>query len=273
MLWRNRRMSGNVVDRRGMDGSLGIGTLIFGAIIYTLMGGNPGEFFAQNTGMVQRQEALPAQDDEKRFVSVVLADTEDVWNSVFQSNGLRYREPKLVLFTGMVQSACGRGSSAVGPFYCPGDEHVYLDYGFFRELENSLGAGGDFAAAYVIAHEIGHHIQKLLGVHDTFRDRVGGMDEKGRNKLSVRMELQADCFAGVWANQTQKMSRSLEEGDIQEAMSAATAVGDDRLQKASRGEVVPDSFTHGTSIQRVTAFERGNNSGNPQVCLNSYSFQ
>lgn len=273
MLWRNRRMSGNVVDRRGMGGTMGIGTLVIGAIIYTLMGGNPGDFLSQNASTVQRQEEAPAQDDEKKFVSVVLADTEDVWNSVFHSNGLRYREPKLVLFNGMVQSECGRASSAVGPFYCPGDEQVYLDLGFFRQLSSSLGAEGDFAAAYVIAHEIGHHIQQLLGVNDTFRDKTSGMDENGRNRLSVRMELQADCLAGVWANQTQKMSRSLEAGDIEEAMNAATAVGDDRLQKASRGEIVPDSFTHGSSAQRLAAFERGHSAGDPQICLNSYSFQ
>lgn len=263
-------MSGNVVDRRGMGGTMGIGTLIIGAIIYTLMGGNPADFVSENAGTVQRQEANPAQDDERKFVSVVLADTEDVWNSVLRSNGLRYREPKLVLFTGMVQSACGRASSAVGPFYCPGDEQVYLDLGFFRQMQGQLGAGGDFAAAYVIAHEVGHHIQQILGVNENFQDKSSGMDEKGRNRLSVRMELQADCLAGVWANQTQKMNRSLEEGDIEEAMNAASAVGDDRLQGATRGEVVPDSFTHGSSAQRLAAFERGHKEGNPQLCLNSY---
>jgi len=274
MLWKNRRTSGNIVDRRGLGGGIGIGGLIIGAIIYTLMGGNPSDFLAQNAETVQRQEAPAESDDnEKKFVSVVLADTEDVWNEVFHSNGLRYREPKLVLFTGMVQSACGRASSAVGPFYCPGDEQVYLDLGFFRQLSGSLGAEGDFAAAYVIAHEIGHHVQNLLGVNESFHQQISGMEEKGRNRLSVKIELQADCFAGVWARQTQRMNQSLEAGDIEEAMNAATAVGDDRLQKASRGEVVPDSFTHGSSAQRVAAFERGHSAGEPQVCLNSYSLQ
>ncbi len=273
MLWRNRRMSGNVVDRRSMGGPMGIGGLLIGAVIYFLMGGNPAVYLAQNAGSVQRQEATPAQDDQKKFVSVVLADTEDVWNSVFRSNGLRYNEPQLVLFNGMVQSACGRATSAVGPFYCPTDKKVYLDLSFFRQLEGTLGAEGDFAAAYVIAHEVGHHVQNLLGVADTFNDRAQGMDENGRNRMSVRMELQADCLAGVWASQTDRMNKILEAGDIQEAMNAATAVGDDRLQKASRGEVVPDSFTHGSSEQRMTAFKRGHEKSDPQVCLNSYSFQ
>ncbi len=272
MLWRNRRMSGNLVDRRSAGG-MGIGGLVIGAVIYFLMGGNPAVYLAQNADSIQRQEASPAQDDEKRFVAVVLADTEDVWNSVFHSNGLRYSEPQLILFNGSVQSACGRASSAVGPFYCPADKQVYLDLSFFRQLSGSLGAEGDFAAAYVIAHEIGHHIQNLLGVADTFQSRTQGMDERGRNQLSVKMELQADCLAGVWAKQTDKMKQVLEEGDIEEAMNAATAVGDDRLQKAARGEIVPDSFTHGSSEQRMTAFKRGHENGNAQVCLNSYSLQ
>lgn len=272
MLWKNRRMSSNILDRR-TGGGLGIGGLIVGAVIYFLMGGNPSHYVAQNADSIQRQEAPEAQDNEKRFVGVVLADTEDVWNKVFHANGLRYREPKLVLFNGMVGSACGRASSAVGPFYCPGDEQVYLDLGFFRQMETSLGAGGDFAAAYVIAHEVGHHIQNLLGINGDFHQLAERMDEKGRNGLSVMMELQADCFAGVWAAETQRMNRSLEAGDIQEAMNAASSVGDDRLQSATRGEVVPDSFTHGTSAQRLAAFRLGYKRPDPQTCLNSYSFQ
>ncbi|MES2525621.1 MAG: neutral zinc metallopeptidase [Bdellovibrionota bacterium] len=273
MLWRNRRMSGNVVDRRSMGGPLGIGGLLVGAVIYFLMGGNPAVYLAQNADSIQRQEVSPEQDEEKRFVSVVLADTEDVWNSVFSQGKLQYEEPQLVLFNGSVDSACGRASSAVGPFYCPSDKKVYLDLSFFRQLSGTLGAEGDFAAAYVIAHEVGHHVQNLLGIADTFNDRAQGMDENGRNRMSVRMELQADCLAGVWASQTDRIKKVLEPGDIEEAMNAATAVGDDRLQKASRGEVVPDSFTHGSSEQRMTAFKRGHEKGDPQVCLNSYSFQ
>lgn len=272
MLWKNRRMSGNVLDRR-RGGGLGIGGLIIGAVIYFLMGGNPAVFLAQNAGQVQKQEAAPARDDEKNFVSVVLADTEDVWNKVFHSNGLRYREPKLVLFRSQVQSACGKASSAVGPFYCPADEQLYIDLDFFRQLSQSLGAGGDFAVAYVIAHEVGHHIQNLMGINETFQSKASGMDASGRNRLSVRMELQADCLAGVWARQTDQLNKSLEAGDIDEAMRAASAVGDDRLQEVTRGEVVPDSFTHGTSVQRLEAFKRGHAEGDTQVCLNSYSFQ
>ena len=273
MLWRNRRMSSNVLDRRSMGGPLGIGGLLIGAVIYFLMGGNPAVFLAQNADQMQRQEANPAQDDEKRFVSVVLADTEDVWNNVFRSNGLRYREPKLVLFSRAVSSACGRASSAVGPFYCPGDEQVYLDLSFFRQLSESLGAGGDFAAAYVIAHEVGHHVQNVLGVNESFNQLAAGMDATGRNALSVKMELQADCLAGVWAKQTDRINKSLEQGDMEEALDAASAVGDDRLQSRSGGQVVPDSFTHGTSAQRLAAFRRGHDQGDAQTCLNSYSFE
>lgn len=273
MLWRNRRMSSNLIDRRSAGGPLGIGGLLLGAVIYFLMGGNPAVFLAQNSGNIERQEAPAGEDTQKQFVGVVLADTEDVWTSVFHTNGLRYREPQLVLFNGMVQSACGRASSAVGPFYCPGDERVYLDLGFFRQLESSLGAGGDFAAAYVIAHEIGHHIQNILGINEDFHQLSQGMDERGRNSLLVKMELQADCLAGVWAAETQRMNQVLEAGDIEEAMTAAAAVGDDRLQKAARGELMPDSFTHGTSAQRLAAFKQGHQAGEPQTCLNTFSFQ
>lgn len=272
MLWRDRRMSSNVLDRRAAGG-LGIGGLLIGAVIYYLMGGNPAVYLAQNARNIQRQEATPKNDDEKRFVSVVLADTEDVWNSVFRSNGLRYREPKLVLFNGAIDSACGRASRSVGPFYCPRDEQLYLDMSFFRQLSDDLGAGGDFAEAYVVAHEVGHHVQKLLGISDAFENLSSGMDAAGRNRLSVKMELQADCLAGVWARETDRINRSLEKGDVEEAMNAATAVGDDRLGKKIQGTVIPDSFTHGTSAQRLAAFQRGNAEGDPQICLNGYSFQ
>jgi predicted metalloprotease len=263
MLWRNRRASGNVIDQRRMGGPLSVGGLIVGAVFYYLMGGNPAEYVAMNSGQMQSQEARSGQEDSKQFVSVVLADTEDVWNEIFQSN---YREPKLVLFNGMVASACGRASSSVGPFYCPQDEQVYLDLGFFNQLSSSLGAEGDFASAYVVAHEVGHHVQKLLGLEEKFRAKQSMANERERNLLSVRMELQADCFAGVWAKRTQNAKNVLEKGDIEEALNAASAVGDDRLQKRSRGEVVPDSFTHGTSEQRVNAFRAGFFEGNPKDC-------
>lgn len=255
MLWRNRRESSNVVDRRGMGG-IGIGTLLVGAVIYTIMGGNPLEYLAYNAGDVQQQQAKPVDSDEKHFVSVILADTEDVWNEIFQVNKMQYREPKLVLFTNSVDSACGRASSAVGPFYCPGDQQVYLDLGFLNQLSRQLGATGDFAQAYVIAHEVGHHVQTLLGVKQA--------------RSSVPMELQADCLAGVWAYQTERAKNVLEQGDLEEALNAASAVGDDTLQKASGREVVPDSFTHGSSAQRVTAFKKGYKTGLMQTCLESY---
>lgn len=250
MLWRNRRGSDNVIDRRGLGGGLGIGTLIIGAIIYTLAGGDPTEFIAQNAGTMQRQEVSPENDEEKQFVSVVLADTEDVWNEIFKQNNLTYREPSLVLFNNVARSACGSASSAVGPFYCPADEQVYLDLSFFRQLSHGLGAEGDFARAYVIAHEVGHHVQTLLGIKTP----------------GVAMELQADCLAGVWAKRTEQAKKVLEEGDVEEALNAASAVGDDKLQQAAGQEVVPDSFTHGSSAQRIGAFRRGFAQGDPNAC-------
>jgi predicted metalloprotease len=192
-----------------------------------------------------------------------------VWNQIFKGNNITYREPKLVLFTQAVRSACGRASSAVGPFYCPTDQRVYLDLGFFDQLSRSLGAKGDFAAAYVVAHEVGHHVQNLLGV-ESFVNSRSASSERTRNQLSVKTELQADCFAGVWAKQTDKAKQVIEDGDINEAVTAAAAVGDDRLQQANRGEVMPDSFTHGSSAQRVEAFRQGFSDGNPQTCLDSY---
>lgn len=270
MLWKNRRMSGNVMDRRGRGGPMSIGALVLGAVVYYLMGGNPAEYVAQNTGSMQQQEASPANDDQKKFVSVVLADTEDVWNSIFKANGGTYQEPRLVLFNNMVESSCGRASSAVGPFYCPGDQQVYLDLSFFKQMSQSLGAEGDFATAYVIAHEVGHHVQHLLGIEKAFRQKQEMAGTREKNKFSVMMELQADCLAGVWAKLTDQTKNVLEEGDIEEAMNAASAVGDDRLQKASRGEVVPDSFTHGSSAQRMDAFKTGYENGQPQACLDKF---
>jgi predicted metalloprotease len=272
MLWKNRRESGNIVDRRSMGaGSLGIGGLVIGAIIYFLSGGNPADYLAQNVNNVQRENSSTSavvNDSQKTFVSVVLADTEDVWNDIFKQHGKTYEEPKLVLFKNVAESACGRASSAVGPFYCPRDKQVYLDTGFFDELSGSFGAKGDFASAYVIAHEVGHHVQNLLGIEEAFRGRQARVTSVERNRLSVLVELQADCFAGIWAKHTEQTKKVLEAGDIEEALNAASAVGDDKLQKASRGEVVPDSFTHGSSEQRMRAFQTGYRDGNLQACLN-----
>lgn len=260
MLWKDREESGNVEDRRslGKTGLAvgGIGTLLlllvgwyFGIDVRPLL--NP-----QGGGGAPDAQVDPAQDELKHFVAVVLKDTEDVWNERFQTvYHKRYREPKLVLFSGQVDSACGLADSAVGPFYCPGDEHVYLDLTFFGELKNRFGAPGEFAEAYVIAHEIGHHVQKQLGYEAKVRTR------KGRMSDSVRLELQADYLAGVWAYHAQRTKHILEHGDIEAALTAANAIGDDTLQKRGRGRVMPDSFTHGTSAQRVRAFSSGFKSG------------
>jgi predicted metalloprotease len=242
MKWRGRRESGNVVDRRGMKtvGTLGGGGLIV-ALIYVLLGGDPRVIL--DSVSEPAPVSVSSQDDQTRFLRVVLADTEDVWHQAFQAIGRSYQEPKLVLFSGRVQSACGLASSAVGPFYCPGDQQLYLDTSFFQQLAGQLGAHGDFAQAYVIAHEVGHHVQNQLGLL--------------RRGSSVATELQADCLAGFWAQRTQSLNQSLEPGDVEEALNAASAVGDDALQQASQGYVVPDSFTHGTSRQRMAAFRQG----------------
>jgi predicted metalloprotease len=258
MLWQGQRESGNVIDQRAFGGkSLGLGGLAIGAVIYYLMGGNPLVYVAENAGQVRSSTAAVSPQDEsrKKFAAVVLADTEDVWKSVFASVGKTYRDPSMVLFRGAVRSACGRASSAMGPFYCPEDQRVYLDLGFFDQLAR-LGGKGDFAGAYVIAHEVGHHVQTLLGI-------AGPHTNQG----SVKMELQADCLAGVWAKQTQAQKNVIEAGDIEEAQAAAAAVGDDRLQQRSQGEVVPDSFTHGSSAQRVAAFEQGFGGGRLNDCM------
>ena len=207
-----------------------------------------------------------SDDDLKGFISVVLGTTEDVWNSVFGQLGARYREPSLVLFEGSVRSACGTGMAAMGPFYCPADEKVYIDLDFYRELKNRFRAPGDFAQAYVIAHEVGHHVQKVLGIADKVEGAKRRMGRQGGNALQVRMELQADCFAGVWAHQMQANKGLIEPGDIDEALRAASAIGDDRIQQQAQGYVVPDSFTHGSSEQRVRWFRRGFQSGQLQVC-------
>jgi predicted metalloprotease len=238
----------------------GIGTVLLLLLVWA-MGGNPMDVLQQvEPGPAPPGQTAPApglDDEAKQFVSVVLADTEDVWNRVFQQRGRAYREPKLVLFTRAAQSACGYASAAVGPFYCPPDETIYIDLSFYDLLKRRFGASGDFAEAYVIAHEVGHHVQKLLGIADRVESQRRRMSAEAANRLSVRMELQADFFAGVWARHAQEMKQILDPEDLEEAIRAASAIGDDRLQMESQGYVVPDSFTHGTSEQRVRWFRRG----------------
>lgn len=263
MLWKGRRESGNVIDQRSLGGTgkaMGGGALLIGAFFVYLMGGNPLTYITQNIDTMQpRTQVSEAQDSEKKsFVGVVLADTEDVWTPAFENISQNYRAPRLVLFRGSVESACGMGSAASGPFYCPADEQIYIDLSFFDDMSSKFGAAGDFAEAYVIAHEVGHHVQKLLGL------TRGGRES---NAASVEVELQADCLAGVWAKQNDSAKQVLERGDIEEALGAAAAVGDDHLQKITQGHVVPDSFTHGTSAQRAAAFKQGFNGGDLQACV------
>jgi predicted metalloprotease len=268
MQWSGRRESGNVEDRRGGGGklALGGGATLLAVIACWALGINPSFLF--NSGLVdstsQSRPADPAEEPLKRFVAVVLADTEDVWHAQFVKMGQTYREPKLVLFSGRVESACGSASAAVGPFYCPGDQKVYLDLQFFRELKERFRAPGDFAQAYVIAHEVGHHVQKLLGTSDQVHSKRGQVSKTEENHLSVRLELQADYLAGVWAHHAQQSKKILDPGDLEEALRAANAIGDDRLQRESRGAVVPDSFTHGTSAQRLRWFKKGFETGDVQ---------
>ena len=268
MKWKNARQSSNVQDLRGrggvVGGGIGIGTLIIGAIIY-FMGGDPTVVLQQPGGAPSSQVSQPAagagaNDEEKQFVAAVLGDTEDTWSALFQRRGRTYRPPKLVLFTDRVQSACGIAGSATGPFYCPADQKVYIDLAFFRQLRQNYGAPGDFARAYVIAHEVGHHVQNQLGTMDKVNSLQRRASEKQANALSVKLELQADFYAGVWAHYAQKRGL-VERGDIEEALGAASAVGDDRLQQQAQGYVVPDSFTHGSSRQRQEWFLRGYQSG------------
>lgn len=266
MRWQGGRRSDNVEDRRGMRGPVmaggGLGTLIL-LLLGLYLGVDPQLLMNQVAVQPQQQNAIaPEREDQlKEFVSVILADTEDVWTELFAKAGRRYREPKLVLFTGRVDSACGQASAAVGPFYCPGDEMVYIDLGFYDELENRFDAPGDFAQAYVIAHEIGHHVQKLLGTMDKVHAAQRGMSQEDANQLSVRLELQADFYAGVWAHHAQKARQILERGDVEEGLRAASAIGDDRIQRQAQGYVVPDSFTHGSSEQRVRWFRKGLETG------------
>jgi predicted metalloprotease len=268
MLWQGRRESSNVEDRRGISGrgiaaGGGIGTLIIG-LLYFLLGGNPSDINSGLDPQQQTQSAVPRSAEEEKLASfskVVLADTEDVWDEIFKENGSEYSKPTLVMFTEETRSGCGFSSAATGPFYCPSDEKLYIDLSFFNELQERFHAPGEFAMAYVIAHEVGHHIQKLSGVFDKAEQERQRMSEKEYNKLSVKMELQADFYAGVWANRDQKMKNILERGDIESALNAANAIGDDRLQQESRGRVVPDAFTHGTSQQRMYWFKKGFETG------------
>ena len=269
MRWKGRRQSDNIEDRRGMSaGGLvvggGVGTIIL-AIVITLLGGNPGDLLnspaVSGGGQQGQYQPSPEEEERKEFVSVVLADTEDVWKEQFQSIGRTYQEPTLVLFSGRVESACGMASAASGPFYCPADDNVYIDLSFFNELQTRFGAPGEFAQAYVVAHEVGHHVQNQLGTSDQVQAARQRMSEAEYNRLSVRLELQADFYAGVWAHHTQRMKNVIQEKDIADAIRAAEAIGDDRIQMESQGYVVPDGFTHGTSEQRVRWFLKGWKSG------------
>ena len=267
MRWRGQEQSGNVEDRRRMGPGMMIGggggmVMLVIVVIYALLGGDPRPLLTnmQQGQTSQVQTGEPIDDEASQFVRVVLASTEKVWRNEFERNGMEYRDPKLIMFSGSTQSACGFAQSAVGPFYCPGDNQVYLDVTFFNELANRFGAKGDFAAAYVIAHEVGHHVQNQLGYTKKLDAMRGRVSEEEMNAQSVRLELQADYLAGVWAHYANS-ENLLDPGDIEEAMRCAEAIGDDKLQKEAQGYVVPDSFTHGTSAQRKKWFLKGFESG------------
>ena len=281
MRWQGRRESDNVEDRRGQSGSPMGGGGGFrlpsgkGGIVLLIIVLVAGYYGVDLTGMLTgepvsqqqtTQRSISPQDEEAaKFTKVILADTEDTWGAIFKDMGRQYPQPKLVMYRGATRTACGTGQSVMGPFYCPADSTVYIDLSFYDEMRNKLGAGGDFAQGYVIAHEVGHHVQKLLGIESKVRQLQQNASQAEANRLSVKMELQADCFAGVWGYNMQKQDY-METGDLQEALNAAEAIGDDRLQQQSQGRVVPDSFTHGTSQQRYTWFKRGFDSGDPVQC-------
>ena len=282
MRWQGRRQSKNVEDRRGQSAGgggrrggvmpFGIGTIVIAGIVWFL-GGNPMQFLAgqmQNAPratQTRRQAPRSAQEEQMaQMTKVILADTEETWARIFQSRGERYRPPTLVLFSGQVRSACGFQSSAVGPFYCPADSKVYIDLSFYDELHRKFGAPGDFAQAYVLAHEVGHHIQNLIGVSDQVHAQRRRLSKADANALSVRQELQADCFAGVWANHASTQRQLLERGDVEEGLRAAAAIGDDQIQKKSQGYTVPESWTHGSSEMRVRWFNKGIKSGDINMC-------
>ncbi|MBK8453347.1 MAG: neutral zinc metallopeptidase [Thiofilum sp.] len=274
MRWRSGRQSSNIEDRRQLGTGAkvgGIGVIIM-ALIGLLMGADPmqmlgmvgKEFLGGGTQTVSSRR-VAGNDEEAKFVSTILADTEDVWTPMFRQMGGRYTPPKLVLFTDQINSACGYSTAATGPFYCPGDNKVYIDLGFFNELK-ALGAEGDFARAYVLGHEIGHHVQNELGISQQVSSLQQRMDEANANRLSVLLELQADCYAGVWAHHAQRQRNLLEPGDLEEGLQAAASIGDDRLQRMSGRRINPDAFTHGTSAQRVQWFKTGFQSGNLKTC-------
>ncbi|EMN4467714.1 KPN_02809 family neutral zinc metallopeptidase [Aeromonas hydrophila] len=275
MRWQDRRESNNVEDRRQQGGGGGIpiggkGRLIL--LVVVMVAGYYGvdlsPLLSEPTtqSQPQRQEmSQPAKDPLARFTSVMLASTEDAWGEIFQQSGSRYQAPKLVLYRGATRTGCGQGQSVMGPFYCPADRTVYIDLSFYQEMRDKLGADGDFAQGYVVAHEVGHHVQNLLGIERKMREQQQGLSRAEQNKLSVKLELQADCFAGVWGHYMQR-EQVLEHGDLEEALNAAQAIGDDRLQQQSQGRVIPDSFTHGSSAQRYDWFKRGFDSGKPASC-------
>lgn len=284
MKWEGNRQSDNVEDRRGGGGGggrmvggrgIGVGTIVIALLGGWLFGINPltilgvlgGDGGAPSAQVQQAPDETPGVDDPmKRFVKTVLADTEDVWRDVFTKGGATYSDPKLVLFRGATSTACGQGQSAMGPFYCPADQKVYIDLGFYETLKTRLGAPGDFAQAYVIAHEVGHHVQNLLGISNKVDQKRGQVSQAEFNALSVRLELQADCFAGVWAHHANNARQLLEQGDVEEAINAAARIGDDALQGSSGGAVVPESFTHGTSAQRQRWFANGLKNGSVKGC-------
>lgn len=268
MRWQGRRQSSNVEDKRGLSSKGviggGIGSIVI-VLVVLLLGGDPTALLqniqTSDQSTTTNYSETAEEKEQAQFVSVVLAETEDVWHNIFSDIGESYREPKLVLFTESVQSACGTAGASTGPFYCPGDEKLYIDLSFFNDLQTRFKAPGDFAMAYVVAHEVGHHIQNLLGTMDKIQNLRSRLSEEEYNKYSVRLELQADFYAGVWAHYTDKMKGLLEEGDLDEALNAASAVGDDRIQKQAQGYIIPDSFTHGTSEQRKRWFYKGYTSG------------
>jgi hypothetical protein len=275
MRWEHGRRSDNIEDRRGMRvgkaGGVGIGAIVL-ALVVMYFGGDPSVVLNQagNLAPTQSEQSTatfsPEEEKLKDFMSVVLADTEDVWGTLFQGSGQTYVQPKLVLFSGAVQSACGFAEAAMGPFYCPADQKLYLDMSIFNDLAQRHDAPGDFAQAYVVAHEVGHHVQTLLGISEQVHAARSRSSEVESNALQVRMELQADCFSGVWAYHANRQRQILEPGDAEEALAAAAGVGDDRLQKQARGYVVPDAFTHGSSEQRMRWFKRGLQTGDPEQC-------
>ena len=273
----NGRESDNIEDRRGMSAGGkgliggGIGTIVI-TLIALYFGVDPSVVLNEVGNLTPAQQqtsstpSSPEDEREKKFMSIVLADTEDTWGEIFKQSGSQYERPKLVLFSGQVESACGFAQAAMGPFYCPGDHKLYLDMSFFNDLASRYGAPGDFAQAYVVAHEVGHHVQNLLGLADKVNAARSHASEAQSNALQVRMELQADCFAGIWAYHADQARHILEAGDVEEALAAASGVGDDRLQKRARGVVVPESFTHGSSEQRMRWFSIGAKTGDPKQC-------